>query len=119
VDSCFWHQCPLHGTSPKANVAWWDQKPTTNVSRDLDTDQRLARTGWRVIQVWEHEDPNWGADRIERRESYEHSDGPFHGRTELALHTAVTLFERCRATDLQFPVFSFTPSPSEPEGSLW
>ena len=23
VDGCFWHGCPLHATSPKANAAFW------------------------------------------------------------------------------------------------
>jgi DNA mismatch endonuclease, patch repair protein len=22
VDGCFWHGCPLHGTSPRANSKW-------------------------------------------------------------------------------------------------
>jgi len=23
VDGCFWHGCPLHGTQPKTNAAFW------------------------------------------------------------------------------------------------
>ncbi|KXX66401.1 very short patch repair endonuclease [Marichromatium gracile] len=57
VDGCFWHACPLHGTVPKHNRTWWEDKLRTNVARDRDTDQRLHEAGWTVIRVWEHEDP--------------------------------------------------------------
>ena len=33
VDGCFWHSCPEHGTSPRANAAWWAQKLAGNVAR--------------------------------------------------------------------------------------
>lgn len=65
VDGCFWHRCPEHGTSPKANSEWWADKLDTNVRRDRDTDQRLAEAGWLVIRVWEHEDMTEAATRIE------------------------------------------------------
>ena len=64
VDGCFWHCCPDHATSPKANGAWWAAKLARNVERDRDTDQRLAEAGWRVVRVWEHEDPAVAADRV-------------------------------------------------------
>jgi DNA mismatch endonuclease (patch repair protein) len=63
VDGCFWHGCPEHGTWPKANGAWWREKIEANRSRDRDTDARLAELGWRVVRVWEHEEP---ADAVER-----------------------------------------------------
>lgn len=66
VDGCFWHRCPEHGTSPKANAAWWSEKLDANVSRDRATDCELASAGWQVIRVWEHEDVADAADRIER-----------------------------------------------------
>lgn len=65
VDGCFWHRCPEHATSPKANSEWWAEKLATNVRRDRDTDQRLAEAGWLVIRIWEHEDVTEAAARIE------------------------------------------------------
>ena len=64
VDGCFWHCCPEHATSPKANGAWWAAKLARNVERDRDTDRRLAEAGWTVVRVWEHEDPAAAADRV-------------------------------------------------------
>lgn len=64
VDGCFWHCCPDHGTSPKANRAWWAAKLARNVERDRDTDLRLAEAGWVVVRVWEHEDAVTAADRV-------------------------------------------------------
>lgn len=64
VDGCFWHCCPEHATSPKANGAWWAAKLARNVERDRDTDRRLAEAGWQVVRVWEHEDPAGAAARV-------------------------------------------------------
>jgi DNA mismatch endonuclease (patch repair protein) len=66
VDGCFWHSCPKHATVPKANREWWAAKLQANVARDRDTDARLAIQGWLVIRVWEHEDMDDAARRIER-----------------------------------------------------
>ncbi len=65
VDGCFWHACPLHATSPKANGEWWAAKLAGNVARDRDTDARLAAAGWTVVRVWEHESVQEAADRVE------------------------------------------------------
>lgn len=66
VDGCFWHGCPQHGTSPRANSEWWAWKIERNRSRDADTDRLLAASGWHVLRVWEHEDPAAAADRVAR-----------------------------------------------------
>lgn len=66
VDGCFWHVCPRHATWPKANAAWWRRKLLGNEARDRDTDRRLRSAGWRVVRVWEHEDPVRAAARIVR-----------------------------------------------------
>ena len=58
LDGCFWHGCPIHGTAPKTNAAWWKKKLQANGERDRDTTRRLAAEGWLVIRAWEHEDPN-------------------------------------------------------------
>ena len=65
VDGCFWHGCPDHGTRPKANAEWWNQKIDANRERDSRSDRLLHEQGWLVLRVWEHEDVNEAADRIE------------------------------------------------------
>ena len=66
VDGCFWHGCPEHGTWPKSNARFWREKIETNCRRDLDTNERLKLAGWKVIRVWEHEDPEKAAMRVAR-----------------------------------------------------
>ena len=66
VDGCFWHGCPEHGTSPKANAEWWSEKLARNVARDADTDEYLTSQGWTVLRFWEHEDVLAAADQVER-----------------------------------------------------
>lgn len=65
VDGCFWHGCPLHGEQPVANAEYWKNKIRRNRSRDLRNTQALIDAGWLVIRVWEHEDPEEVANRIE------------------------------------------------------
>lgn len=65
VDGCFWHSCPEHGTKPKSNREWWDQKLSRNRERDSETDRVLHEHGWKVVRVWEHEDPVEAADRVQ------------------------------------------------------
>lgn len=57
VDGCFWHNCPLHGTIPKVNSEWWEEKLAPTRLRDQETDHRLCEADWLVIRVWEHECP--------------------------------------------------------------
>lgn len=57
VRGCFWHSCPTHATSPKANAEWWAQKLAANRLRDRDTESQLSAAGWSLVVVWEHEDP--------------------------------------------------------------
>ncbi|HUV02481.1 MAG TPA: very short patch repair endonuclease [Desulfobacteria bacterium] len=64
VDGCFWHGCPIHGTQAKANAEFWEQKIKQNQERDTDTTRQLKAAGWRVIRVWEHEDPERAALKI-------------------------------------------------------
>jgi DNA mismatch endonuclease (patch repair protein) len=58
IDGCFWHGCPIHGSSPTTNAAWWAVKLSNNEARDRDTDRLLQESGWRVARFWEHEDPD-------------------------------------------------------------
>jgi DNA mismatch endonuclease (patch repair protein) len=64
VDGCFWHSCLIHATKPRNNAQWWADKLAANVARDRDTDTRLIEEGWRVVRIWEHEDPVVAAQRV-------------------------------------------------------
>ena len=55
VDGCFWHGCPIHGTKPKTNAAFWRRKISTNRTRDRLVTRTLRARGWRVVRIWEHE----------------------------------------------------------------
>jgi DNA mismatch endonuclease, patch repair protein len=66
VDGCWWHGCPAHGQLPTANRDWWAAKIARNAARDRRNDSALREAGWRVMRVWEHEDPSKAADRIAR-----------------------------------------------------
>lgn len=65
VDGCFWHCCPQHATWPKSNRIWWREKLAANRARDRDTDVRLGEAGWIIVRVWEHEDPEKAAERVQ------------------------------------------------------
>ncbi|MCB0879408.1 MAG: very short patch repair endonuclease [Thermoleophilia bacterium] len=64
VDGCFWHNCPVHGTRPRANEAYWREKLRRNQERDRESDELLRADGWLVVRVWEHEDPETAAQNI-------------------------------------------------------
>jgi DNA mismatch endonuclease, patch repair protein len=64
VDGCFWHGCPMHGTWPQSNAAWWRTKIERNRERDAETSALLVDAGWGVVRVWEHEDPVRAASRV-------------------------------------------------------
>jgi DNA mismatch endonuclease, patch repair protein len=55
VDGCFWHSCPLHAQTPKANSDYWVPKLAATVQRDRRNDEALKEAGWTVIRIWEHE----------------------------------------------------------------
>ena len=76
IDGCFWHGCPLHGTWPKHNTAFWRNKIETNQARDRDTNERLQALGWKVLRFWKHEDPNAAAETITRALRSQRSDAP-------------------------------------------
>jgi len=66
IDGCFWHQCPLHGTTPSANSDYWGPKLERNTERDLEVNRALAAAGWTTLRFWEHEDPVEVAETIVR-----------------------------------------------------
>ena len=55
VDGCFWHGCPLHGSSSKTNASFWSQKIQRNKERDNEVDKALRKLGWKSVRVWEHD----------------------------------------------------------------
>lgn len=65
LDGCFWHGCPQHHTVAVRNGEYWASKVERNRARDIDTDRRLIEAGWKVVRVWEHEDPLEAASRVE------------------------------------------------------
>ena len=64
VDGCFWHGCPVHGSTPRTNADYWIPKLARNIERDRETDRILAEAGWLSLRVWEHEDPEEAAVRV-------------------------------------------------------
>jgi DNA mismatch endonuclease (patch repair protein) len=64
VDGCFWHGCAEHGTQPRANAPWWQEKIERNQRRDERDTEALLTAGWTVLRVWEHEPPAQAALRI-------------------------------------------------------
>lgn len=65
VDGCWWHGCPEHGSTPQTNAGFWREKIAANKQRDRETNGRLIEVGWSVVRVWEHEEPELAAERIE------------------------------------------------------
>jgi DNA mismatch endonuclease (patch repair protein) len=65
LDGCFWHGCPEHSRPPKKNSSYWGPKIARNMERDQEHDERLRAAGWKVIRIWEHEDPAIAARRVE------------------------------------------------------
>jgi DNA mismatch endonuclease Vsr len=65
VRGCFWHSCPEHRTSPKANAERWQAKLAGNRERDARMEAGLHSRGWTVVVVWEHEDMDLAAAKIE------------------------------------------------------
>ena len=64
IDGCFWHGCPMHGTTPRTNTAFWVEKIARNRARDDDTTNRLEADGWIVLRFWEHDDSAFCAERV-------------------------------------------------------
>ena len=57
VHGCFWHchsEC-REGRIPSSNSAYWADKITKNVARDLKNKDALKDQGWKTITIWECE----------------------------------------------------------------
>lgn len=59
VHGCFWHRHPDPSCRlarlPKSRLDFWEPKLSRNRARDLDVEQRLNESGWRVLILWECE----------------------------------------------------------------
>lgn len=73
VDGCFWHGCPRCNRPSKSNLAFWRKKLDDNERRDQRVAQRLRRTGWSVLRVWEC--------RVEARSTVSRIRRAIEGRT--------------------------------------
>jgi DNA mismatch endonuclease, patch repair protein len=76
VDGCYWHGCPEHGNTPKTNATYWKAKIARNVERDRRNDLALRSATWLVIRIWEHEDVDAAAARIESAVKSRRKRGP-------------------------------------------
>jgi len=66
VDGCFWHGCPKHTRDTKSNTKWWAEKIARNRERDAENTELLRKAGYRVVRIWEHEDPARAALRVQK-----------------------------------------------------
>jgi len=59
IHGCFWHRHPDPSCRlarlPKSRLDFWEPKLSRNRARDLDVEQRLNESGWRVLILWECE----------------------------------------------------------------
>lgn len=65
LDGCFWHGCPKHGRTPRANNTYWSAKLARNVARDRQNDEALKDADWQVVRLWEHESVEAAVTTIE------------------------------------------------------
>lgn len=75
VDGCFWHCCPIHGATPKANADYWIPKLARNRERDKEVTLALQEDGWIVVRAWEHEPPLEAADKVAKAIKKAHQVG--------------------------------------------
>lgn len=66
LNGCYWHGCRSHASWPKSNAEWWREKIEQNRRRDRSVDATLRSAGWKVLRIWEHEDPETAASKIEK-----------------------------------------------------
>jgi DNA mismatch endonuclease (patch repair protein) len=54
VHGCFWHghDCPLFRL-PESHREFWSAKIAANRARDEEVRDRILRSGWRYLAVWE------------------------------------------------------------------
>ena len=56
VHGCFWHgHLCRYGSLPKSRLFYWEPKIAANKTRDRKQANRLRKTGWSVMIVWQCE----------------------------------------------------------------
>lgn len=57
VHGCFWHghEGCKYSVIPKTRTEWWTKKINTNKQNDITNAQKLAESGWSIINVFECE----------------------------------------------------------------
>jgi DNA mismatch endonuclease (patch repair protein) len=64
VDGCYFHSCPTHRRHAGEN-AYWRKKMANARTRDERHSRALSSLGWRVLRVWECDDPARGAAAVQ------------------------------------------------------
>ena len=54
IDSCFWHGCRRHGSTPKTRGSFWKTKIEGNKERDAEVSKYYKKLGWKIFRIWEH-----------------------------------------------------------------
>jgi len=70
IDGCFWHKCPLCFVKPASRIEFLKEKIRNNLKRDKEVNKLLAKNGWKVLRIWEHElkkNPGKACQKIIRR----------------------------------------------------
>lgn len=55
IDSCFWHNCDIHGHIPKSNQEYWIKKISRNIERDKQVTSFYCEKNWNILRIWEHQ----------------------------------------------------------------
>jgi len=65
VNGCYWHGCVVcAGAKAGPSAAEWAHKVAKTRERDARNRDLAANHGWRLVTVWEHEDPEDAALRV-------------------------------------------------------
>jgi DNA mismatch endonuclease (patch repair protein) len=55
IDSCFWHGCKKHGSTPQTRKKFWETKIERNKKRDKKVNRYYKKMTWVFFRVWEHD----------------------------------------------------------------
>jgi DNA mismatch endonuclease (patch repair protein) len=55
IDSCFWHGCKKHGSTPQTRKKFWKEKIERNKERDKEVSKHYKKIGWKIVRIWEHD----------------------------------------------------------------
>lgn len=57
IHGCFWHghKGCRYFVMPKTRTRWWQDKINRNREKDIENEQNLHNSGWKIIIIWECE----------------------------------------------------------------